>query len=161
MRLKTILVLLCALAMTVGGAFARKTSGVATCKMDPSTPTMVTDMPGHSMVVGRATCTWTKFELDGIMYKDGVTVSADDTKGNSSASQGYHVATLANGDTATAQFHGNASMKDGKMVEDKGTWVFSSGTGKFKHLKGKGSYKGTPNADGTMKYEVEGDYDMK
>jgi len=41
-----------------------------------------------------------------------------------------------------------------------GTWSFTGGTGKLKGLKGKGTYKGTGNADGSMTYEVEGDYEL-
>jgi hypothetical protein len=39
-------------------------------------------------------------------------------------------------------------------------WTFTTGTGKFKSIKGKGTYKGTPNADGTVTYEVTGEYSL-
>jgi hypothetical protein len=35
-----------------------------------------------------------------------------------------------------------------------------SGTGKLKGIKGKGTFKGTPNADGTMSYAIEGEYSI-
>ena len=37
---------------------------------------------------------------------------------------------------------------------------FSSGTGKLKGLKGQGTYKGKGNADGSITYEVEGEYTL-
>jgi hypothetical protein len=36
--------------------------------------------------------------------------------------------------------------------------VYTSGTGKLKGIKGKGTYKGTPNSDGTVSYKVDGEY---
>ncbi len=38
--------------------------------------------------------------------------------------------------------------------------MFSSGTGKFKSIKGKGTFKGTPNADGTVSFQVDGEYSL-
>jgi hypothetical protein len=49
-------------------------------------------------------------------------------------------------------------MKDGKPVSGEGTWTLVSGTGKLKGIKGKGTFKGTANADGSMTYQIEGDY---
>jgi hypothetical protein len=54
-----------------------------------------------------------------------------------------------------------ATVKDGKFVSGGGTWTYSSGMGKFKNIKGPGTYKGTPNADGTVSYAVAGTYSLK
>jgi hypothetical protein len=51
-------------------------------------------------------------------------------------------------------------LKDGKPVSGEGTWSFTSGTGKLKGIKGKGTYKGTANADGSMTYQVDGEYSL-
>ena len=41
-----------------------------------------------------------------------------------------------------------------------GTWVYTGGTGKFKGIKGKGTYKITIGADGTGVGDVDGEYTM-
>jgi hypothetical protein len=157
---KNALVFLGVAALAASAAAEMKTSGTALCKPDPPAPVAVEDMAGHAFAIGKAQCTWTKFEIGGVAYKDGVSVSMDEMNGDKSTSDGYHTATLANGDKTTAHFHGTAMVKDGKFVSGGGTWTFSSGTGKYMGIKGKGTFKGTPNADGTVAYQVDGEYSM-
>ena len=158
MRIKTALVFLGAATLAASAVAQTKTSGTAQCKAEPPTPVAIGDSEGHSFAIGKAQCTWTGFEIEGVAYKDGVSVSMDEISGNKSKSNGYHTATLANGDKTTAHFKGTATTKYGKFVSGSGTWTFSSGTGKFKGIKGKGTFKGTPNADGTVAYKVDGEY---
>ena len=141
---------------------ATMTSGTATCTMDPASPAPValTDMPNHAFAVGKAHCTWTGFSMAGQAYKDGVSTSLNEVSGDTSTATGYHVATTTTGDSATAKFQGSGKLKDGKNVSDGGTWTFTSGTGKLKGIKGKGTYKGTPNADGTVSFKVNGEYTL-
>jgi hypothetical protein len=160
MRFKTFLALVAATAIAGTAAAQTKTSGTATCKADPPAVVEVGDGSGHAFGVTKANCTWTGFEINGSPYKDGVSVSQDEIHGDKSSSNGYHTATMANGDKTTAHFHGTTVMKDGKFVSGGGTWTFSSGTGKCKGIKGKGTYKGTPNADGTVAYKVDGEYSL-
>jgi hypothetical protein len=40
---------------------------------------------------------------------------------------------------------------------DEGTWSYAGGTGKFRGLKGKGTYKGKMEADGFVD-TIEGEY---
>ena len=160
MRSKTVLVFLGAAALAASAVAQTKTSGTAQCKADPPTPVEIGDKQGHSFAVSKAQCTWTGFEIAGVQYKDGVSVSADEMNGDKSTSNGYHTATLANGDKTTAHFQGTATSKDGKVQSAGGTWTFTSGTGKCKGIKGKGTFKGTPNADGTVTYQVDGEYQI-
>lgn len=141
---------------------ATKTAGTATCKMDPASPPPValSDQPNHAFAIGKAQCTWTGFSVAGQAYKDGVSTSLNEMSGDTSSSNGYHVATTTTGDTATAKFQGKGTLKDGKNVTDGGTWSFTSGTGKLKGITGTGTYKGTANPDGTMTYQVEGEYSL-
>ena len=141
---------------------ATMTSGTATCTMDPASPAPValTDMPNHAFAVGKAHCTWTGFSVAGQAYKDGVSTSLNEISGDTSTATGYHVATTTTGDSATAKFQGSGKLKDGKNVSDGGTWTFTSGTGKLKGIKGKGTYRGTANPDGTMTYKVTGEYSL-
>ena len=141
---------------------ATKTSGTATCKMDPASPApvAVSDQPNHALAIGKAQCTWTGFSVAGQPYKDGVSTSMTEVFGDMNASNGYHVATTTTGDTATAKFQGKGTLKDGKNVTDGGTWSFTSGSGKLKGITGTGTYKGTANPDGSMTYQVEGEYSL-
>jgi hypothetical protein len=141
---------------------ATKTSGTATCKSDPASPPPValSDMPNHSFAIGKAQCTWTGFSVAGQEYKEGVSISLGEISGDTNSYHGYHVATTATGDKTVSKFEGSGKLKDGKPVGESGTWTFTSGTGKLKGIKGKGTYKGTPNADGTMTYKVEGEYTL-
>ena len=158
MRVKTILVFLGALALTLSASAQTKMSGTATCKADPVTPVSVGDMPGHLFVVSRSQCTWTGAEIAGLQSKEGVSASMDEINGDTASSTGDHTATMSNGDKTVARFHGSSTSKDGKFVSGGGTWMYTNGTGKLKGIKGKGTYKGTPNADGTVSFKVEGEY---
>ena len=160
MRVRTALVFLGTVALAASAVAQTKASGTAQCKADPPSPAEIGDRAGHSFAIGKAQCTWSGFEIGGAAYKDGVSVSADEINGDKVSSNGYHTATLANGDKTTAHFHGTATVKDGKFHSGGGTWTFSSGTGKCKGIKGKGTYKGTPNADGTVTYQVDGEYSL-
>src|SRR5262249_19526260 len=55
-----------------------------------------------------------------------------------------------NGDKFTVRTEGTDTVKDGRPQSSTGTWSFASGTGKIKGIQGKGTYKGKPDADGTM-----------
>ena len=67
---------------------------------------------------------------------------------------------MDNGDKFFVSFHGGSALKDGKPGPQQGTWSFTGGTGKLKGLKGKGTYKGTINDDGTATVDVEGEYEL-
>ena len=106
----------------------------------------------------KTTCTWSKpFAIAGLQSKDGVSVSTGDAKGAASADRGYHTGTMANGDHYWVRFEGTSTMANGALQSQKGTWSFTGGTGKLKGLKGQGTYKGTPAADGSLTFEIEGE----
>jgi len=135
------------------------TSGVSTCKPEPATPVALTDKPNHFFAIGRAQCGWTGFEVAGQPSKSGVSTDLEEITGDSVVSvRGYFVSTMLGGDTTTVRYQGSSKVKDGKFVSGEGTWTYTSGTGKLKGIKGKGKYKGTPNADGTVSYKVDGEY---
>ena len=135
-------------------------SGSAQCKPDPPAPVAVGDKADHSFSVSKAQCTWSNLEMAGMQAKDGVSVAQAETRGNTTTAHGYHTGTMANGDKWSCSFEGKTTSKDGKPVSDAGTWSFTDGTGKLKSLKGKGTFKGAPNADGTMTYQIEGEYSL-
>jgi len=67
---------------------------------------------------------------------------------------------MSNGDKIFVRFSGtDTTTKDGK-TGSAGTWSYTGGTGKLKGITGKGTYKGTSNADGSATTEVEGEYEL-
>jgi phage-related tail fiber protein len=160
MKTRFISLVLFGVFVAVGLSAQTKTSGTVTCKSDPASPVALTDKPNHSFAVGKAQCTWTKFELAGLQSKDGISTDLEEISGDTISVRGYHVATMANGDTTVAKFQGSGKLKDGKPVSGGGTWSYTSGTGKLKGIKGKGAYKGTANPDGSFTYKVDGEYSL-
>jgi hypothetical protein len=152
-------VLALALAGTTGAQ--TKTTGTISCaKPDPAYSIEVADRAGHTISLAKFACTWTKpMEIEGVQTKDGTDVATDDGSGTRFHGSGYHVSNMANGDKIFVRFSGTDTMtKDGKPAGNEGTWSYTGGTGKFKGITGKGTYKGKADADGNMVTEVEGEY---
>ena len=98
-------------------------------------------------------------EIGGVATKDGEDVAMSDGMGTKARTNGYHFSNMANGDKIFVHFMGtDISSKDGKPVSNSGTWSYTGGTGKFKGITGKGTYKSTADASGNLVTEVEGDY---
>jgi hypothetical protein len=163
MRLKTAVAFLAAVALAVAAGAQTKTSGTIQCgKADPEKMIEVGDKPGHMMGVSKSSCTWSPgMEIEGAKSKDGYSVALSDAIGNKSTSHGIHVSTMDNGDKIFVKFQGAGTVNnDGALQTDSGTWSYTGGTGKLKGIKGKGTYKGKGNADGSTTYEIEGDYQL-
>src|SRR5215469_9264243 len=139
-----------------------KISGTVQCgKSDEQHMLAVGDHPGHSLMISKGKCTWTKpMEIAGTQTKEDVGTNVDDVHGNKSQGHGYAVGTLANGDKMYVHIQGSSTLKDGAVETAEGTWSFTGGTGKLKGVKGKGSYKGKGAPDGSATYEVEGEYEL-
>lgn len=160
MKARFVSLFLVGVFVAVGLSAQTKASGKCTCKGEPGSPVALSDKPNHSFAVGKAQCTWTGWEIAGVQAKDGIATDLDEITGDMISIRGYHVATGTDGDTWTAKYQGTGKLKDGKPVSGEGTWTFTSGTGKLKGIKGKGTYKGMVNADGSVTYQVDGEYSM-
>ncbi|HTY40635.1 MAG TPA: hypothetical protein VMH79_02045 [Thermoanaerobaculia bacterium] len=161
MRFRFAVSALGALALAATLSAQTKISGTIQCKPGPVAPVAIGDKPGHAFAVVQSECTWTRpIEIAGVPSKSGVDTVVTEMSGNKSSDRGYHLDTMANGDKFTARFQGTGTSKDGKPVSASGTWSFIEGSGKVKGIKGKGTYKGTANADGTMTNEIEGEYSL-
>ena len=145
---------------TVAGA-QTKISGTNHCaKPDPQTTAEIGDRPGHALSLGQTKCSWTKpWEIAGVAGKQGTGTFSGEITGNTFKFNAYYVDEMANGDKAYYRYAGTATMKDGVLQTEEGTWILGGGPGKLKGVKGRGSYKGKADADGTMTYEVEGTYE--
>jgi hypothetical protein len=107
----------------------------------------VGDHPGHSLMISKGKCSWTKPpEIAGTQTKEDV--------GTNFSGHGYVVGTLASGDKMYVRIQGSSTLKDGNVKTAEGTWTFTGGTGKLRGVKGKGCYKGKSATDGSTIYEV-------
>ncbi len=148
-------------ASGVAGAQTKISGTIQCAKPDPQNTIDVGDRPGHVLMIAKSTCTWTKaMEIGGASTKEGYSVSSVDVMGAKGTTSGYHVSTTDGGDKLNVRFRGTDSMKQGEPPSSEGTWSFTGGTGKLKGLKGKGTYKGAGSADGTVTFEVEGEYEL-
>jgi hypothetical protein len=141
---------------------ATKISGTVQCgKSDEQHALEVGDHPGHSLMLSKGKCTWSKpMEIAGTQTKEDVGTGFDELHGNKSQGHGYVIGTMANGDKMYVRTQGSATLKDGAIETAEGTWSFTGGTGKLTGIKGKGTYKGKGAADGSATYEVEGEYQL-
>jgi hypothetical protein len=151
------------LALASVSAAQTKTSGTLSCtKSDPAYSIDAGDRAGHTLGLMKFACTWKNpMQIEGVATKDGYDVNSSDGGGTKFQANGYHVSNMANGDKIFVRFSGTDTMtKDGKPNTTVGTWSYTGGTGKFKGIKGKGTYKGKADAEGNMVSEIEGDYTL-
>ncbi|HSS45589.1 MAG TPA: hypothetical protein VLO07_09630 [Thermoanaerobaculia bacterium] len=161
MRGKSFLVFVFAIALAATMGAQTKISGTEQCKPEPSTPVAIGDKPDHAFAIGKDQCTWPKpIEMAGVQTKEAGGTAVSEMTGDTWSEHGYHLCTMTNGDKFWVSFRGTGHSKDGKAVSDGGTWVFTEGTGKLKGIKGKGTYKGTAGADGSMTFQIDGEYQL-
>ena len=162
MRFRTFLVLLAAAALPTVAAAQTKIAGSEHCGApDPMTRIEVGDKAGHALLIAKTVCTWSKaIEIAGGQTKEGINVEAGEMTGDKSTANGYHTGTMTTGDKYYVRYRGTSTWKDGKLVSAQGTWNFTGGTGKLKGIQGKGTYKLTPNADGSSTGQVDGEYKL-
>jgi hypothetical protein len=161
MRTTCVLTLGFVFFMAAAAPAQTKFSGTQQCaKPDPEYAVPVGDRPDHVMVLAKNKCTWAQAEIGGVQLKDEDDTIMSDVSGARSRDRGAGVAVLASGDKAFVQFQGTGTMKDNKPVTGEGTWSFTGGTGKLKGIKGKGTYKGKFNPDGSAAFEIEGEYQL-
>jgi hypothetical protein len=163
MNQRIICAFLLTLALASVSAAQTKTSGTISCtKPDPAYMVEAGDRAGHALGLLKAACTWTNpMQIEGVATKDGGDVISTDGSTTKVHTSGYHVSNMANGDKLFVRFSGVDTMtKDGKPDTSTGTWSYTGGTGKFKGITGKGTYKGKPDASGNMVSEIEGEYTL-
>jgi hypothetical protein len=150
---------LCVLVLVTLAQAQTKVSGTSHCaKPDIQQSVNVPDHPGHALVISQSKCTWTKpMETDGIQDKDAVTTATAEVRSGKSTNHGYFVDNMANGDKVFVRFQGSGSMKDNTS---EGKWTYAGGTGKFKGIKGQGTYKGKAAQDESETFDVEGEYTL-
>src|SRR5208282_264582 len=128
-------------------------------KPDPAYSIEVPDRPGHALMIARRKCTWTEpMLIMGAKTKEGVAVGyAEKSEGMLHVS-GFETDTLDDGEKLTWKSMGQVLAEKGPATAT-GRWSLMRGTGKFKGIRGGGSYEETLGADDVMVLELEGVYD--
>ena len=162
MRLKAIGTLLIVLATAAVAAAQTKVTGTLQCgKPEAEHALPAGDSPDHVFSMSKVSCNWIKpMEVGGTQSKLGVSTGVDEITGDSAQGHGQHVSTAATGEKTFVRYKGSATIKNGAPQSVDGTWSYTGGTGKLAGITGKGTYKGKANPDGTMTYEVEGEYQL-
>jgi hypothetical protein len=145
----------------VAAAQGAKMSGSLVCSPPSNTHALpVEGLPNHAYSVAQVMCSWTKpWQIAGVAAKDGVATGSDAISAGLSNASGTFVDTMANGDKAIYKYSFKSVLKDGKVekITDH-RWELIGGTGKMQTLKGKGTCAATPEADGKVNYECQGEY---
>ncbi|HEV8132310.1 MAG TPA: hypothetical protein VGQ81_13755 [Acidobacteriota bacterium] len=162
MKLGTVLTCAILLALATVAFAQDKVSGTLQCaKADPQYSITVGDRPNHSFMIGQNECTWTKpMEIAGTQSKEHVSTASYDITGDKSTERGYALISMASGDKTRASWQGSSTMKEGQLQSGEGKWSFSTGTGKLRGIKGKGTYKCQGTAGGAFTCDVEGEYQV-
>ena len=126
-------------------------------KVDTGQPVEVGDHPGHALMINKlSSCTFTKpIEINGLKSTSMSSVVTVDGTGPKFRDQGYATTTMDNGDKAYIRLQGAGTATETGVPNEEGTWTFTGGTGKLKGLKGKGTYKVSPDG-----IQIEGDYSL-
>jgi len=136
-----------------------KIEGEIRCQKPDSAYTIeVPDRPGHALTLAHRKCTWTRpWAIAGAKTKDAVSVNFAEKMEGTFHVHGFQVDTLDTGDQVTMRTMGQVPAKK-SPADAKGRWSFMRGTGKFKGIKGGGTYEGRLEADASMTLKLEGVY---
>src|SRR6266852_7164936 len=136
-----------------------KVEGKVRCdKPEPTYSIDVPDRAGHALELAKRKCTWTEpMEIMGSKTKTGVAVSFTEKMEATLHLHSFEVDTLDDGEKVTMQSQGQV-LADKGPVSTKGRWSYMRGTGKFKGIKGGGTYEGKLEADDVLTLELEGVY---
>lgn len=118
----------------------------------------VPDRSGHALMIAQRKCTWTKplVVLDA-KTKVGVAVNFIEKMEGTLHMHGYEVDTLDDGEKLTMRNMTQILSEKGP-ASFRGNWSFMRGTGKFKGIKGGGTYEGKLEEDAGLTLDLEGSY---
>jgi hypothetical protein len=136
-----------------------KVEGTVRCdKPDPSYSNETPDRPGHALMIEQRKCAWGKpLVVLGAKTQAGVMVSFTEKMEGALHLHGYEVDTLDNGEKLTMR-NMTQILKEKGPASFRGRWSFMRGTGKFKGIKGGGTFDGKLEEGGTLTLDLEGSY---
>ena len=120
----------------------------------------VGDAPDHIFAVEQSKCTAASGEIAGVKQKEGVPTEVLEGTGTSAKGHGVFVETLDNGDKIIYSYEFMGTSKGKMMDTGSNKWMVTSGTGKFKGMKGSGTCKAKGNPDGSAEYTCTGTYTL-
>ncbi len=137
-----------------------KVEGKVRCdKPDPAYSIEVPDRPGHALMITKRKCTWTEpMQFAGAKTKDGVAVAFAEKSEGMLHVNGFETDTLDNGEKLTWKTMGQVLAEKGPATAT-GRWSLMRGTGKFRGIRGGGSFDEKLDADDVLVLELEGVYD--
>jgi hypothetical protein len=143
---------------TLSGNMVKVEGSVHCSKPAPSYSMDVPDRSGHALMLAHRNCTWTKpFEILGSKAKTSVAVGFTEKMEGTLHMHGFEVDTLDSGEKLTMRTMCQVTTDKGP-VSIKGRWSFMRGTGKFKGIKGGGTFEGKLEADDSWTLELDGVY---
>lgn len=120
----------------------------------------VGDMEGHMLILNVSQGTNAGEEMGGAQFEN---CSFSDTQKGNGTQMGYTTFTL-NGDKWNVKFEGKVTTtmsEDGKPnISFEGNFTFTNGEGKYKDIKGGGTYKGEYTSETDWEAEWEGTYEL-
>jgi hypothetical protein len=141
------------------GNFVKLEGKVRCDKPNPAYSIEVPDRPGHALLLEKRRCNWSEpMAIMGAKTKDGIAVSFTEKMEGTLHAHGFEVDTLDNGEKLTWQSMGQVLAEKGP-ASTKGRWSFMRGTGKFRGIKGGGTYEGKLDADDVLVLDLEGVFD--
>jgi hypothetical protein len=133
-----------------------------TLRCDKPSPSYSIDVPDreeHSLIVEKRSCTWTEpMVILATKTKDGVWVTFIERMEGRLHPHSFETDTLEGGEKITMQTMGQVTADKGPATT-KGRFNFMRGTGKFKGIKGGGTYEGNVDADDVLTLKLEGVYE--
>ena len=158
MSTRMLTAMLCGLASVASAQ--TKISGTSHCnKPDVAHAVPAGDRPDHQFGLTKLKCTWSRpMVMAGAqMQQDELSVLSE-INGNVSSDRAYVVGTLSSGDKVFVRPVGKAVLSGGVPQSSSGTWTYAGGTGKFRNVRGRGTFKCKSNADGTSDCDIVGSY---
>jgi hypothetical protein len=137
-----------------------KVSGKMTAKIAKQEKAEVGDMEGHMVQFHVSQGTNAGDEMGGAQFEN---CSFSDTQKGNGTQIGYTTFTL-NDNKWTVKFEGEITTtmsEEGKPnTSFEGTFTFTNGEGKYKNIKGGGTYKGKYISETEWEADWEGSYDI-
>jgi hypothetical protein len=156
------------LATSGGSALGQtKVSGTLKCSGKGGTEYTVEvgDQPGHVLMMNKDkddSCTWpVPIVIAGVKSTGNVGAGLTEVDGAKFQIQGWDVQTMENGDKVYVHSQTTGTVTGGgKAFTYEGTWSWTDGTGRFKGIKGKGTFKGSGTTDSGTTSQIEGEYTL-
>lgn len=157
-----LLLSVCVLAISMSAVAQTKVVAVIDCdNADPQYTIQAPDQEGFFYRINQSKCKWTKGSaLEGIDSKDAVNIGFNDSRGASVVLAHRQVTHYKNGDKVFVVGTGDFNPK---TLASSGKWSYTGGTGRFRGLKGSGTYtckSKSTEANAGYTCDVEGEYTL-